>query len=369
MNPDFWRGKRVFITGHTGFKGSWIALWLQRLGAEVTGFALEPIGNPCLYETANVAYGMNSIIGDIRNMPELLGALNLAKPQILIHMAAQSLVKYSYIHPVETYETNVMGTVNILEAIRRVKGISSVLIVTSDKCYATEEVSKPYVESDMMGGLDPYSSSKSCTELITSSYRSSFFDHTQTSSDNVFIASARAGNVVGGGDWACDRLVPDAIRAFTKNQTVLIRHPKSIRPWQHVLEPLKGYLVLCEKLYRHGSSYAEAWNFGPQNKQNFTVQCVVERIAKLWGENATWTLERDHTIAKEISSLKLDSTKSEIRLDYSGVWDFNKTLEATVDWYKAYDNGKNMREFSSNQIDNFVSSGGQNNIDQKISNA
>ena len=266
MNPSFWRSKKVFFSGHTGFKGSWLCLWLQQLGAEVTGYALAPPTSPSLFEVAHVAQGMKSLCGDIRDGAALAKAMREAVPDIVIHMAAQPLVRRSYLDPVETYSANVMGTVHLLEAVRQTQSVRAVVNVTSDKCYENKEWVWGYRESDPMGGFDPYSNSKGCAELVTAAYRNSFFNPAKYSEHHVALASVRAGNVIGGGDWAEDRLIPDILAAFEKSQPVVIRNPHAIRPWQHVLEPLAGYLQLAQKLYEDGATYAEGWNFGPNDE-------------------------------------------------------------------------------------------------------
>ena len=266
MNPAFWKGKRILLTGHTGFKGSWLSLWLQSMGAPVVGYALAPPTNPSLFEVAEVGRGMTSVIGDIRDLEHLCAVFAEHKPEIVIHMAAQPLVRYSYIEPVETYSTNVMGTVNLLEAVRGTDSVKAVVNVTSDKCYENREWVWNYRENEAMGGYDPYSNSKGCAELVTAAYRNSYFHSEKYKEHGVALASGRAGNVIGGGDWAGDRLIPDIMRAITQNLAVNIRNPHAIRPWQHVLEPLSGYLMLAQKLYEEGAAYAEGWNFGPSDE-------------------------------------------------------------------------------------------------------
>lgn len=282
MNPFFWQGKRVFLTGHTGFKGSWLSLWLQHMGAELTGFALAPATSPNLYALANIERGLDSHIGDVRDFPALVDSITAARPEIVIHMAAQAFVRASYDFPVETYATNVMGTVHLLEAVRRVGGVKAVVIVTTDKCYENREWNWGYRENEAMGGHDPYSSSKGCAELVSAAYRSSYFDPVAYSEHRVALATARAGNVIGGGDWSLDRLIPDILRAFAEQKAVQIRNPNAIRPWQHVLEPLHGYLTLAELLYEQGSKYAEGWNFGPIESDAKPVKWIVAELAKAW---------------------------------------------------------------------------------------
>ena len=282
MSPSFWQGRRVFLTGHTGFKGTWLALWLQQLGAQVTGYALSPATSPNLYGLAQVADGMTSIFGDVRDPSALASALKAAQPEIVIHMAAQALVRYGYQNPVETYATNVMGTVNVLEAVRACPSVRSIVCVTSDKCYDNKEWFWGYRENEALGGYDPYSSSKAAAELVTSAYRDSYLRD-----QGVGVASARAGNVIGGGDWAADRLVPDVLRAFAEGRPALIRNPDAIRPWQHVLEPLSGYLSLAQHLHEKPIEIAGAWNFGPYDADAKSVRKVVEKLAAAWGGGAT----------------------------------------------------------------------------------
>ena len=280
VNPDFWKGKRVFITGHTGFKGSWLSLWLQQMGAEVKGFSLEPPTTPSLFEVAKVADHMQSEIGDIRDLTKLSQSIVSFNPDILLHLAAQPLVRYSYREPVETYSTNVMGTVNVLEASRQANNLKTIVVITTDKCYENREWEWGYRENEPMGGYDPYSNSKGCAELVVSAYRRSFFN----SNDTAAVASARAGNVVGGGDWAEDRLIPDILRAFEKQQPVIIRNPLSTRPWQHVLEPLSGYLVLAQHLWQEGQTFAEGWNFGPKDDDCRPVQWILDKMVHFCGK-------------------------------------------------------------------------------------
>lgn len=349
MNPAFWQGKRVFLSGHTGFKGSWLSLWLQSLGADVSGFALAPPSQPCLFQAARVGAGMRSAIGDIRDADALRGALQAAQPQIVIHMAAQALVRYSYAHPVETYATNVMGLVNLFEAVRATPGIRAVLNVTSDKCYDNQEWPWGYRENEALGGYDPYSNSKACAELVTSAYRNSYFNPAQHAVHGVALGSGRAGNVIGGGDWAEDRLVPDMVRAIAAGQPVRIRSPHAIRPWQHVLEPLSGYLALAERLYTDGPAFAEPFNFGPHDTDARPVQWIVERLCAQWGDGAAWALDpapQPH----EATYLKLDCSKARARLDWQPRWPLARTLDHIVAWHKAHARGEDMRSVTLAQI-------------------
>jgi CDP-glucose 4,6-dehydratase len=349
MNPAFWQGKRVFLTGHTGFKGGWLSLWLQQLGADVTGYALEAPTTPSLFEVANVAHGMQSIIGDVRDGVALKRAMEAARPEIVIHMAAQPLVRYSYVNPVETYATNVMGVVNLLEAVRATPGVRSVVNVTSDKCYENREWPWGYRENEAMGGYDPYSNSKGCAELVTAGYRSSFFNVDKYAEHGIALGSGRAGNVIGGGDWAQDRLIPDMLRAIGAGEPVMIRNPHAIRPWQHVLEPLSGYLTLAEKLYTEGPVHAEGWNFGPHDTDAKPVEWIIERMTKEWGADASWSLDgKDHP--HEATYLKLDCSKARGQLGWHPRWDIGQTIAKIVEWHKACDQGADMRVMTLAQI-------------------
>ncbi|HCJ51649.1 MAG TPA: CDP-glucose 4,6-dehydratase [Gallionella sp.] len=354
MNAEFWCGKRVLLTGHTGFKGSWLSLWLQSMGAQVVGYALAPPTEPSLFEVAGVGAGMTSVIGDILDLEHLRSVFAEHKPEIVIHMAAQPLVRYSYAEPVETYSTNVMGTVNLLEAVRGTPGVKAVVNVTTDKCYENREWAWGYRENEAMGGYDPYSSSKGCAELVTAAYRNSFFNSaTFNVKHSTAIASARAGNVIGGGDWAEDRLIPDIMRAITQGRSVTIRNPHAIRPWQHVLEPLSGYLKLAQKLYEEGAAYAEGWNFGPNDEDAKPVQWIVEQLTQSWGEGASWLLdggEHPH----EAHYLKLDCSKAKGRLDWHPRWHLDEALKRIVDWQKQYLYGRDMRAVTIEQIDLYL---------------
>jgi CDP-glucose 4,6-dehydratase len=349
MTPSFWQGKRVFLTGHTGFKGSWLSLWLQQLGAHVTGYALAPPDGPSLFTAAAVAHGMDSIIGDIRDAPALREAMQAARPEIVIHMAAQALVRYSYAHPVETYATNVMGLVNFYEAVRATPGVRAVVNVTSDKCYENKEWPWGYRENEPMGGYDPYSNSKACAELVTSGYRSSFFNPEKYQQHGVALASARAGNVIGGGDWAEDRLIPDMLRAIAAGRPVQIRSPHAIRPWQHVLEPLSGYLTLAEHLHSHGAAYAEGFNFGPHDSDARPVEWIISRLCASWGDGAAWQLDgapQPH----EATYLKLDCAKARGRLGWQPRWQLAHTIDQIVAWHRAHAAGAEMRALTLAQI-------------------
>lgn len=355
VNPSFWKGKHVLLTGHTGFKGSWLSLWLQSMGAQVVGYALNPPTDPSLFETAEVAKGMTSIIGDIRDLEHLSRVFAEHQPEIVIHMAAQPLVRYSYIEPVETYSTNVMGTVNLLEAVRSTKCVKAVVNVTTDKCYENREWAWGYRENEAMGGYDPYSSSKGCAELVTAAYRNSYFHPEKYKEHGVAIASARAGNVIGGGDWADDRLIPDIMRAISASEPVNIRNPHAIRPWQHVLESLAGYLVLAQKLCEEGAACAEGWNFGPNDEDAKPVQWIVEKLTRSWGDGASWVVdggEHPH----EAHYLKLDCSKAKSRLDWHPRWNLEEALEAIVEWQRAYRDGKAIKSVTLEQIQRYVNS-------------
>ena len=357
MDARFWVGKRVFLTGHTGFKGSWLALWLQEMGAIVTGFAL-PADQPSLFDRAQVARDMDSHIGDVRDLDSLRNAMTASQPEIVIHMAAQSLVRYSYQHPVETYATNVMGTVHVLQAVRESAAVKSVVVVTTDKCYENKEWVWGYREGEPLGGFDPYSNSKGCAELVTSSYRSSFFNPQDNSHHGAAIATARAGNVIGGGDWAADRLIPDILSAFGQGQPALIRNPLAVRPWQHVLEPLRGYLILAQLLYTKGPDFAEAWNFGPNDIDARPVAWVAQQMALLWGEGASWRHEAGNN-PHEANYLKLDISKARSRLAWHPRLTLADALKMTVDWTNQCRQGSNAREVTLRQIEQYQNALGQ----------
>ena len=349
MNPAFWQGKRVLLTGHTGFKGSWLSLWLQSMGAQVVGYALAPPTNPSLFDVAEVAQGMTSVIGDIRDLDKLQAVFAEHQPEIVIHMAAQPLVRRSYVDPVETYSTNVMGTVHLLEAVRQTPSVRAVVNVTTDKCYENKEWVWGYRESEPMGGFDPYSSSKGCAELVTAAYRNSFFNPEKHSQHQVALATARAGNVIGGGDWAADRLIPDILAAFEKAQPVVIRNPHATRPWQHVLEPLRGYLTLAEKLCTDGTAFAEAFNFGPQSDDAQPVEWIVKQLAKKWARGASWKIDAgDHP--HEANYLKLDISKASHRLNWQPAMRLDQALSLIIDWARERQIGTDMRSFTQSQI-------------------
>lgn len=352
MNPAFWSGKKVFLTGHTGFKGSWLSLWLQKLGADLTGYALEPAPTPNLFNIAEVGAGMKCQKADIRDLSFLLNAIRKAQPEIVIHMAAQALVRRSYQVPVETYEINIMGTVNLLEAVRQVDSVRAVIIVTSDKCYENNEWIWGYREDEPMGGFDPYSSSKGCAELVTAAYRNSYFHPDKFQEHHIGLATVRAGNVIGGGDWSEDRLIPDIMRCMMQNNAIKIRLPNSIRPWQHVLEPLSGYLQLAQMLYTDGSNYAGGWNFGPADEDVKPVHWIVDKLIDDWGHTRSWELiENNHL--HEAHYLKLDCSKARMSLNWQPKWGLDEALNAIVIWYKAYQSGVNMQDETLRQISQY----------------
>ena len=353
ITRDFWQGKRVFVTGQTGFKGSWLCLWLQHMGAIVKGYAKAPPTNPSLFIESHLSDQISSEEGDICDVQQLYKSMLTFKPEIVFHMAAQSLVRLSYESPLETYSTNVMGTVSLLEAVRKVANIKAVVNITSDKCYENQEWLWGYRESEPMGGFDPYSSSKGCAELITASYRRSFFNPEKYNEHGCALASARAGNVVGGGDWALDRLVPDILKAFSNQQTVNIRNPNAIRPWQHVLEPLSGYLMLAEKLYSHGPLFAEGWNFGPKEDSAQSVQWILDCLKSQWGDTASWKLD-DAVNPHEANFLKLDCSKAKIKLGWQPLWGIEDTLSRTVNWHKAWLKGADMYDYTITEINDYM---------------
>lgn len=348
VNSIFWQNKKVFLTGHTGFKGSWLSLWLQSMGANVKGYALVPPTTPSLFQEAKVGENMESIIGDIRNITTLKESMVSFNPDILIHMAAQPLVRLSYKDPIDTYSTNVMGTVNVLESARNCTNLKAVVSVTTDKCYENKEWIWGYRENEAMGGYDPYSSSKGCAELVTSAYRNSFFNSDTT----AFIASARAGNVIGGGDWAEDRLIPDILKSFENSKSVVIRNPLAIRPWQHVLEPLSGYLVLAQNLYSKGDTYAEAWNFGPKEEDCKPVNWILDKMVEYWGKNAKWELDKNNN-PHEAGFLKLDCSKAAYELKWKPKWNLEHTLCLIVNWHQDWKTGKNMKDACLSEIESY----------------
>jgi CDP-glucose 4,6-dehydratase len=348
VDASFWKDKRIYLTGHTGFKGSWLSLWLQDMGALVKGYSLDVNTNPALFIEANVAAQMESEIGDIRNLDQITKSMVSFNPDILIHMAAQPLVRLSYKEPVDTYTTNVIGTVNVLEAARKCQNLKAIISVTTDKCYENKEWDWGYRENEPMGGSDPYSSSKGCAELVTSAYRRSFFSHEGSAS----LASARAGNVIGGGDWAEDRLIPDILKAFEKSEPVVIRNPLSTRPWQHVLEPLSGYLVLAQELYLNGDDFAEGWNFGPKDEDCKPVNWILDQMVNSWGNNASWKLDKNNN-PHEAGFLKLDCSKATNRLRWNPKWNLQLTLKSIVDWHQLYTNGGDLKKQCLKEINTY----------------
>ena len=330
IDQGFWQGKRVFLTGHTGFKGSWLSLWLVSLGVNVKGYALSPPTSPSLFNEAKVDSIIDSQIGDIRDQDALHESMTEFNPDILIHMAAQPLVRHSYDAPIDTYEVNVIGTAKVLEVARSCPNLKSIVNITTDKCYENDERSEGYKEDDPMGGYDPYSSSKGCAELVASSYRRSFLQD-----QGVGLASVRAGNVIGGGDWADDRLIPDILRSFEKKEPVVVRNPKATRPWQHVLEPLSGYLILAQKLYKDQEEYAGGWNFGPNDNDAKPVD---------------WILDNPH----EAGFLKLDISKAKSQLGWKPAWELSRTLDKIIAWHRSWLSQEDMQAVSLAEIEEYM---------------
>ncbi|MDG6773625.1 CDP-glucose 4,6-dehydratase [Thiomicrorhabdus sp. ZW0627] len=347
VNKNFWSGKKVFLTGHTGFKGSWLSLWLSSMGAKVKGYSLAPPTTPSLFEEARVAEKIESEIGDIRDFEKLSASMVGFDPDILIHMAAQPLVRLSYKEPLETYDTNVMGTAKVLEAAKSCSSLKAIVSVTTDKCYENKEWVWGYREDEPMGGYDPYSSSKGCAELVTAAYRRSFMQE-----KGVALASARAGNVIGGGDWADDRLIPDILRAFEKGEPVIVRNPMSTRPWQHVLEPLSGYLVLAQALYENPEEYAEGWNFGPYEEDAKPVDWILDQMVSLWSD-ASWELDKN-SHPHEAGYLKLDISKAKFRLNWQPTWRLKQTLEKIVKWHQSWLNEEDMQVICLDEINEYM---------------
>ena len=348
MNASFWNDKRVFLTGHTGFKGSWLALWLASLGAHVRGYALAP-DSPSLFSLATIDREIDSIIADVRDADGLRRAVGEFRPDIVLHLAAQPLVRLSYEDPLDTYSTNVMGTANLLEAVRAYDSVRATVVVTSDKCYENREWLWGYREDEPMGGYDPYSSSKGCAELLTAAWRRSYFATPEHPDRGCRVATARAGNVIGGGDWSRDRLVPDILRAFERRDPVSVRFPNAIRPWQHVLESLGGYLLLAERLFGDGVAFAEGWNFGPDEDSERTVSEIVSRLCALWGDGASWELDQGAQ-PHEAHLLKLDSAKARARLGWTPRWTIDDALTAIVAWHRAGMDGRSVRDITLTQI-------------------
>ena len=348
MTDGFWAGRRVLVTGHTGFKGAWLSLWLADLGADITGFALPPATKPSLFELARLSELVHHHEGDVRDLGALAAVIAKARPEVIFHLAAQPLVRLSYQEPVETFATNVMGTVHLLEAARTCESVRAIVCITSDKCYENAGGSRAFSESDPMGGHDPYSSSKGCAELAIASYRRSFFA-AHGSVERVGLASARAGNVVGGGDWAPDRLIPDVVTALSTGRTPVIRNPHAVRPWQHVLEPLRGYLMLAERLHAGDAGFTEGWNFGPQPDDTLPVGAIVERLINLWGEDASW-VRAEGLQPHEAEYLCLDCAKASSGLGWTPKLRLDPALSMIVEWHKAYLYGEDMRAVCVDQL-------------------
>lgn len=353
VNADFWRRRRVMVTGHTGFKGGWLSLWLQKLGSTVAGYSLPPPSEPSLFELAAVGERMESVLGDLRDSADLQNAFARFKPEVVFHLAAQPLVRKSYAEPAETFHVNVMGTVHVLEAVRRTPSCRAIINVTSDKCYENKEWVWGYREDDLLGGHDPYSSSKACAEIVTAAYRRSFFE-TQDSR-RVALASARAGNVIGGGDFSQDRIIPDLIRAMKRCEPLYVRNPDAVRPWQHVLEPLAGYLLLAEKLWERPVEYARSWNFGPAADDIRPVRWLVERLSEHWAERVSWKVDATPRV-HEAHLLMLDSTKARMLLGWKPRWTLERTLLSIVEWHDAHANSECLRDVVTRQIDAYEAS-------------
>ena len=348
LDKKFWKNKRVLLTGHTGFKGSWTSIMLHKLGAKLHGISLEPITNPNLFEIANIQDLFQiSLTGDVNCKRDIDHLISEVNPDIVLHMAAQPLVKYSYENPIETFATNIMGTVNLLESCKRNESVKSIVIITSDKCYENLETGQKYNENDKLGGLDPYSSSKACAEIVTNSYAKSYFTDL-----NVGIGSARAGNVIGGGDWSKDRLVPDIFKSIEKDEAVILRNPNSTRPWQHVIEPIYGYLLLAERLYFEPKKYTGAWNFGPYKESSLKVIDIVSKIQENWDSEIELIIENSQTL-HEANNLDLDVTKSVNKLEWLPRWNIHETISNITSWYKSYKKNKDPFEICSLQIDKY----------------
>jgi CDP-glucose 4,6-dehydratase len=351
-----WNGRSVFVTGHTGFKGSWLCLFLEEVGARVSGYALPPPTDPSLFDTAGIDASMNSVIGDVRDYDAVLAAMRAAEPEVVFHLAAQPLVRYSYDNPIETYGTNVMGTVHVLEAVRALGSVKAVVAVTSDKCYENREWVYPYRETDPMGGHDPYSSSKGCAELVAAAYRASYFPPERLAEHGTALATVRAGNVIGGGDWAADRLIPDLVRAFENGEAPVIRSPGSVRPWQHVLEALAGYVEIAERLLSGEKRFADAWNFGPADEDAQPVAWIADRMAKAWGVESGWRNWQGE-VPHEAGLLKLDCSKARAELGWRPTLTLEEALETIVTWHKAVGAGQSPRDVTLAQIRRFFSKG------------
>jgi CDP-glucose 4,6-dehydratase len=351
-NPSIWNGRKVLVTGHTGFKGSWLCLWLESLGAKVTGYALAPPTEPNLFEQAKVASSMRSVCADVRDFPQLNSVIEQCRPDVIFHMAAQSVVRRGYEDPIETYSSNVMGTVHVLESIRQLKLRCAVVNVTSDKCYENREWIWGYRENEPMGGRDPYSNSKSCAELVTTAYRNSFFPPDSLQQHGIALASARAGNAIGGGDWTSDQLIPDLMRAFLAGKPCLIRNPSAVRPWQFVLEPLRGYIQLAERLSQLDSQFASGWNFGPAESDAKPVEWIADNLVRLWGTGAAWNLDAS-SHPREAHFLKLDASKARASLNWHPVLPLESALEWIVEWWRGFQAGADVRNLTRMQIERY----------------
>ncbi|WP_155323159.1 CDP-glucose 4,6-dehydratase [Desulfosarcina ovata] len=352
MDPIFWKDKSILITGHTGFKGGWLSLWLSILDANVIGFSLQPPTNPSFFDACGLSQRITSINGDVRDIDSLKTVCEESKPEVLVHMAAQPIVRQSYEDPIETYATNVMGTVNVLETARQCESIKVVLIITSDKCYENREWPWGYREIDPMGGFDPYSCSKGCAELITASYRQSFFADISCTQHAVAVASARAGNVIGGGDWGKDRLIPDIFKSVAAGTPLQIRSPEAIRPWQHVLDPLHGYLRLIERLYNEGNTFSDGWNFGPFDSNCQTVAWILLELKQSLGDRLQWVQDKGPH-PHEAHFLKLDCSKAHQRLNWRPKLDLATALQWTAEWYQGFERGDDILALSEKQIERF----------------
>lgn len=357
MSRGFWSGKRVLITGHTGFKGAWLALWLKALGADVVGYALPPTSERGLYTVAGVDRAIASIEGDVRDADHLAQVVAERRPEVVLHLAAQALVRRSFAHPAETFATNVMGTVNVLEAVRATSGVRAVVVVTSDKCYENLETGRAYVESDPMGGHDPYSSSKGSAELVVAAYRHTYFPVERLDTHGVALSSVRAGNVIGGGDWAADRLVVDVMEAFLAGRAPVLRNPEAVRPWQFVLEPLRGYLTVAEHAWTQPELAAQAWNFGPERSDCQPVAWVVDRIARAWGTDVGWRRD-DRLLQREAMLLMLDAGKAQTELGWRPRLDLAQAIDWTVAWYRAFGDGGDVGALARAQIARYETLGG-----------
>lgn len=348
LDAGWWRGKRVLVTGHTGFKGSWLAIWLQRLGATVSGYALAPATAPNLYEAARVGSSVDSAMGDVRDLLRLRTEMERTRPEIVLHLAAQSLVRYSFDHPLETFATNVAGTANVLEALRQTPSVRAVVAVTSDKCYAVSAGERRHAEDDPLGGPDPYSASKAGAELVTAGLRAALFAP-RAAEGAPAIATARAGNVIGGGDWATDRLLPDLLAAFAAGRPARIRNPNAIRPWQHVLDPLRGYLLLARRLWESGDAYAHAWNFGPPASHEKPVAWIADTTAAGFGAGAGWARDAgEHP--QETASLRLDSDEAYRLLGWRSALELPEAIAWTIAWHHAFGAGAQARELVERDI-------------------